>query len=178
MRNLTVQECDRVAGGIYEVVVYGYYDPCGAGGWFMEYYYFMEQYQAYDAYQSYQSQYGGSGGGAEMTQVPLSPQAAALVNVMQDANSRLAAGAVALERANMVLEVGEVLLGTAERTVDNALKDIQYFRNSGGEAHIASVYMSVIPWHNLMIPWDDYGALDPNTTNEQVLEAFIQDVND
>jgi len=58
----------------------------------------------------------------------------------------------------------------ANATIAAALRDIEIFRTIGG--HIINPQGSVIPWQNLRVDWNLYGAGDPTLSNMDVLNNF------
>ena len=61
---------------------------------------------------------------------------------------------------------------TANLTFQYAVSDVQRYRNSDG-LHLPHTPGSLINWAQAQFPWSNYGANNPNLTNEQVVQNFI-----
>lgn len=59
-------------------------------------------------------------------------------------------------------------------TYDWAVQDVEMFRTNG--THVINPQFSLIPWQELQVNWDLYGADDPSLTPEEVVGNFINQV--
>ncbi len=117
-------------------------------------------------------------GGGQCNISPVTTAVAAsggLVKLMERLINLIRTVGATFEKIDKVLlpvHLVEIAFHTASNTVKWALKDIEYTKREAF-THVGSSPGSIIPWHNVQIPWMAYGC--QSTPNKQILVNFMND---
>ena len=73
------------------------------------------------------------------------------------------------------LHLAEVAAGTIDNTLTWGRNDVRTFRQGDG-SHVTNPQGSLIPWQHARVDWNLYGAGDPNLSDDEVFNNFLQSI--
>lgn len=164
IRTLSAEEMALVCGGttMATVTAYGSYDDWHDPAWYDP---------DYGDMTSYGDDGGGGGGGGydDTAQQQLEILGQTFIQIAELYKTGTGISGTIFAAMNYA----NLSESTAQLTVQWALRDIGFFRDTGG-MHVPSAQGSLIPWQNLQIDWAQY---DNGGTPEDVLRNFLDSLD-